>query len=96
MAEVFVSSAAEWDFTEALCWYAERSLSSAVAFESAVDNAFGIIGMNPLRFPACDENHRYYLLQQFPYQVIYRYFNSEVTVVALAHTSRDPSFWKQR
>ena len=34
MVDVFVTSAAENDFTEALCWYAERSRDAAEGFDA--------------------------------------------------------------
>jgi hypothetical protein len=47
-------SAAEWEFTEALCWYAERSASAAEGFDAEFDKALEAIGSNPRRFPYCD------------------------------------------
>lgn len=96
MAEVFVSSAAEQDYTDAFCWYAERNVTLAEVFETAVNTAFTMIGNDPLRFPVCDDRHRYYHLQRFPFQIIYRHSNADVTIVAIAHTSRSPNFWEQR
>lgn len=96
MAELFVTSAAERDYTEALCWYAERSLKAAEGFEAAVDASFAMIAADPERFPFCDDRHRYYLLDRFPYQIIYRIQRNTIWVMAVAHTSRDAAFWSKR
>jgi plasmid stabilization system protein ParE len=96
MADLRVTSAAERDYTDALCWYAERSISVAEAFESAIDAAFAVIASSPDRFPKCNDQDRYYLLDRFPYQVIYRVKSNEVWVIAIAHTSRDPEYWSKR
>ena len=39
MAELVVSSAAEGDYTEALSWYAERSIDAAERFDREFDRA---------------------------------------------------------
>lgn len=69
MAELLVASAAEQEYAQALCWYADRSPIIAEDFEKAVDSAFSKILAEPLRFPVCDEQHRYYLLDRFPFQL---------------------------
>ena len=93
MAHLFVTSAAERDYTEALCWYAERSLQVAEGFELAIDEAFAMIAAEPERFPICDLRHRYYFLNRFPYQIIYRIQHGEVWIIAIAHTSRNDAFF---
>jgi plasmid stabilization system protein ParE len=47
MGRPLVTSAAEWDYTEALSWYAERSLRAAEGFEAEFAKALDTIGSNP-------------------------------------------------
>ena len=96
MGEIFVCSAAERDYTESLTWYAKHSLEAAGRFEAAVDLALTMIAANPERYPMCDNRHRYFLLQDFPHQVVYRMSGADICVVAIAHTSREPSYWSGR
>ena len=96
MAELVVSSAAEGDYTEALSWYAERSIDAAERFDREFDRALELIASDPERFPLCDQRHRYYLMRRFPYQVIYRSERERWVVIAVAHTSRKPRYWSSR
>lgn len=96
IAELFVTSADERDYTDALCWYAERSLQTAERFEAAIDKTLEAIAADPQRFPLCDDRHRYYLLERFPYQIIYRIQQADIWVIAMAHTSRESTFWSKQ
>ncbi|QDT01359.1 type II toxin-antitoxin system RelE/ParE family toxin [Adhaeretor mobilis] len=78
------------------CWYAERSLDAADAFDSAVDHAIRQIARTPERFPKCDDVHRYFLMQRFPFRIIYKVVRSEIIVISISHTSREPAHWKHR
>jgi plasmid stabilization system protein ParE len=96
MARLLITSAAEQDFTEALCWYAERSRRAAEGFEAEFDGALESIAADPHSFPLCDERHRYYLLRRYPFQVIYREHENELLIVAVAHAKRKPGYWANR
>ena len=96
MAEVVIASPAELEYVEALRRYAERSIRAAERFDAEFDQAIQLIATNPERFPMCDERHRWLLMRRFPYQIIYRFSAACVTVVAVAHTSREPNYWHGR
>lgn len=40
--------------------------------------------------------NRQLLLQRFPYKIVYRVRAHDLAVVAIAHTSRRPEYWKDR
>jgi plasmid stabilization system protein ParE len=96
MADVLVTSAAERDFTESLCWYAQRSQRAAEGFEAEFERVLGVIGGDPCRYPVCGERHRFYLMRRYPFQVIYREQAGQVIVVAVAHAKREPGYWSNR
>ena len=96
MSKLRIISAAEWEYTEALCWYAERSQRAAERFDAEFDKALEMIGADPRRFPLCDDRHRFYLLDRYPYQVIYREEADETVVIAVAHAKRRPRYWAGR
>jgi plasmid stabilization system protein ParE len=96
MAKLLVASVAESEFTEALTWYAERSIRAAEGFNGEFDQALDTIAHDPLRFPRCDERHRFYLMSRYPYQVIYRDFGDDWIVIAVAHVKRKPEYWAGR
>jgi toxin ParE1/3/4 len=39
---------------------------------------------------------RFTILKRFPYKVIYEVLTSEVVVLAIAHASRRPYYWRRR
>jgi plasmid stabilization system protein ParE len=96
MSNVRIISPAESEYADALCWYAERSQQAAERFEAEFDNALEAISSDPHRFPRCDERHRFYLTNRYPYQIIYRVEGNEVVIIAVAHSKRRPGYWADR
>jgi toxin ParE1/3/4 len=88
-------ASAEYD--AAFDWYLERSPDAAVRFDAEVDRALTQIGQAPERWAAGPYSTRRFLLRQFPFTLIYRERPSGVIqIVAVAHTSRKPGYWKHR
>jgi plasmid stabilization system protein ParE len=96
MIDLVVCSAAEAEYVDALCWYAERSASAAERFDAEFDLALQTIASDPERFPKCDEHHHHYLMRHFPYQIIYRQHQDHWVVIAVAQTARKPNYWSGR
>jgi plasmid stabilization system protein ParE len=96
MAKLVVSAAAEHDFTTSLGWYAEHSVQAANQFDAEFGEALKAIAADPERFPLCDTRHRYYLMRRYPFQVIYRFSEELVLVIAVAHAKRKPHYWADR
>jgi plasmid stabilization system protein ParE len=95
--KLVISAAAEVDYFDALVWYARQSSRAALRFEAAIAASFERIEADPLRFPRCDDRHRFCLVSRFPYQIIYRSVSeSQWMVVAVAHTARRPNYWAGR
>jgi len=88
-------AAAEYD--AAFDWYVERSPDAAGRFDAEVDRALQQILQNPQRWTTGPSGSRRYLLRKFPFLLIYRELSPRtVQIIAVAHTSRKPGFWKQR
>ena len=88
-------ASAEYD--AAFDWYLERSREAALKFDAEVDRALTQIAQTPKRWTAGPHHTRKFLLRHFPFTLIYREVASgEVQVIAVAHTSRRPGFWKDR
>ena len=96
MVEVLIAAGAEQDFAEALAWYAERSEQAANGFQAEVGRSLISIAGDPQRYPLCDNQHRFYLMRRYPFQVIYRETSDWVLVVAIAHAKRRPGYWQDR
>lgn len=87
---------AEEDYRAAYAWYRERSLPAAEKFESAVERALDYIEESPERWPVYQSRFRKYTLLEFPYKIIYFSDSSRTFVLAIAHGSRKPGYWKKR
>jgi plasmid stabilization system protein ParE len=86
-------AAAEYDAS--FDWYLGRSPDAARNFDSAVEDALSQIRQAPLRWASGPFNTRRYLLQRFPFLLIYREQSpDEIQIIAVAHTSRRPAYWK--
>ena len=97
MHRVVVSEAAENEFRESLEWYFEQDPGVAASFADAVRSAFSSIGENPRRYPLLDDRHRSLLLGHYPFRIVYRSSGAaNCLVVAIAHTSRRPGYWRAR
>lgn len=86
------------EFDAAFEWYMERSPDAAVRFDAEVNRALTQILVAPKRWAAGPHSTRRFLLRQFPYILIYRERLSfgDVQILAVAHTSRRPGYWKKR
>jgi len=97
MIEVLITQGAEDDYADSLRWYAERSQRAAVGFETEFERALDSITADPDRYPFCDEEHQFYLMSRYPFQVIFRKASgNRLLIVAVAHASRRPGYWTER
>jgi plasmid stabilization system protein ParE len=94
-AELHDEAAAEYD--AAFDWYLQRSPDAALKFDFEVQRAMVQIIQAPQRWAVGPHSTRRVLLRQFPFILIYRERPSGmIQIVAVAHTSRRPGYWKQR
>jgi toxin ParE1/3/4 len=93
--EFHQEATAEYD--AAFDWYLERSPDAALKFDAEVDRGLAQIIHSPQRWAASPHSTRRFLLRQFPFTLIYRERPAgEIQILAVAHTSRRPGYWKQR
>jgi toxin ParE1/3/4 len=93
-AQFHDEASAEYD--AAFAWYLERSPDAALKFDAEVDRALAQIIQAPQRWTAGPHGTRRFFLRQFPFILIYRERAVDIQIVAVAHTSRKPGYWKQR
>src|SRR5713226_9987563 len=77
-------------------WYARRSVAAANQFVVALDHAIAQITGAPQSWPPYLHGTRFYRLRRYPYLVVYVEASASVQIIAVAHTSRRPSYWKRR
>ncbi len=90
------SAEADAEFEEALTWYADRSTSAMLRLEREVAAAAGVLARHPRLGTPKPGKVRLLPLDDFPYSLVYAIRSDEVVVIALAHHSRRPGYWKDR
>ncbi len=77
-------------------WYRERSALAADAFLVELDRAVEKIAEKPDMYPHYVRGTQRYLLQRFPFYLVYRQVAAKLEIVAIAHGRRKPGYWKKR
>jgi toxin ParE1/3/4 len=84
------------EFEAAEDWYFLRSADASTEFVSEVEAAIEAIAEAPSRWPKHLHGTRRFVLQRFPFSVIYLDDPEIVTFIAVAHAKRKPGYWKGR
>jgi len=77
-------------------WYRQRSPETSIRFIAAVFGALEDIARWPHTWPEYLHGARRFVLQRFPYSIVYRENESDIHVLAVAHSHRRPGYWKDR
>ncbi len=96
MKALRVHPEADMELTEAREWYVVRSEVAAQAFALEIDHAIARILDAPLSYPIGRRGERRFVLDRFPYTILYRVRADHVYVTAVAHQSRRPGYWHHR
>jgi toxin ParE1/3/4 len=84
------------DYESAVDWYLARSYTTASNFILEVRRATERIGNHPQRWPAGPDGTRKFVVQRFPFVIIYRELPAKILIVAIAHGKRHPKYWVGR
>jgi len=84
------------EFDEAADWYEQRRAGLGAAFTAAVRKVIDRIGEQPQFYAEVLEDVREAMLAGFPYCVYYRIEAAQISILAVFHTSRNPSVWHDR
>ena len=87
---------ADQELTETREWYEARSEVAAQAFALEIDHAIEQILEAPLRYATGSRGERRFVLDRFPYTILYRVREDDVFMTAFAHHSRRPGYWRHR
>lgn len=84
------------EYDEAGHYYARQQPGLDLRFIVCVEEAVGLIFEDPNRWRSFDEDVRRCLTRVFPYAILYTVEADFVLIVAVAHCSREPGYWKHR
>ena len=95
-----IGESAAAELADAVRWYEEKRRGLGAEFRDAIGAAFDVIRQQPeagsrVAVPSAVVVRRH-LIPRFAYQVVYYVRNEEVAIVAVAHTSRRPNYWRHR
>ena len=91
-----IHPAALAELKSAVAWYRERSHIAALNFVAELDRAVDLVIASPDRWPSGEHGTRKFVLQRYPFAVIYREKEIAVQVLAIAHGRRRPGYWNER
>jgi plasmid stabilization system protein ParE len=80
----------------AIDWYRQRNQSAALNFTAELDRAIDLVAASPGRWPRGEHSTRKFVLQRFPFAIVYREKEFVIQVLAIAHGNRRPGYWKAR
>jgi len=93
-----LSEPASDELAEAVLWYENRRPGLGRDFYDAVVQTVDMIRVQPEVGTARKGrlSSRQFRVRRFPYKIVYREREADIYVVAVAHTSRRPGYWRGR
>lgn len=96
MTSVIILREAEVELREAVAYYEDKRPGLGFDFAHEVETSIESVRRFPERWPQRSDDTRRYLVQHFPYIVVYLFLNDCVWVIAVAHCKRQHGYWSQR
>ena len=93
---IIVQPEAQLDINDAYVWYEERLSGLGAEFLDAIEEALLLASRDPEIFQRVHRSMRRALIHRFPYGIFYTIEPGRMVVLAVMHTARHPSKWKQR
>lgn len=84
------------ELEDAFNWYKERDVAAARQFSEVVVHKLDEAALKPHHWPRERDGTRHILLPPFSYYLVVRESGTHLVVVAVAHTSRRPGYWRKR
>lgn len=84
------------EFRSAIRWYRARNRQASSEFRVAVSDTIRLIAKVPQRRMKYFHGTRRFVVQRFPFSVIYLDDPDVVIIIAVAHRKRKPGYWKGR
>lgn len=93
---LFFAAAAREELDEAFAFLELQQPGLGYRFATDVDEALARIRNQPLAWHPLNKNLRRCHLRHFRYGVIYRIRGDQADILAIAHDSRRPGYWRNR
>jgi plasmid stabilization system protein ParE len=96
MYEIVVHESADEELIAAAVFYESRETDLGQEFLQELSQGFRRIREHPFSYSIHFDEYRRYLMDRFPYSVVYRIENQLLLVFAVAHLRRRPGYWRDR
>ncbi len=96
MKPIILLPEAEQEMLEAAFYYQSKASGLGIDYLSEVERAVEAIAESPYTWPILEGELRRRLVRRFPFGVLYRIDPDEIVVIAVAHLSKRPGYWKKR
>ena len=93
---VRVHPEASAELAAAIDWYGSGAPALGVDLRADVAKAIERLASAPRAWPRVSARLRRILLDRFPYGISYAERDDHILVVAVAHASRRPGYWRKR
>ena len=93
---LLINPDAEEDLAQARQWYDNQRSGLGNQFSLRVRETLDRIQNQPESFSFVRPPIRSLVTKQFPYSIVYRIDETQITVVAIYHTRRHPRGWQSR
>jgi toxin ParE1/3/4 len=95
--EVLIADEAELDLLEAFVWYEEQRIGLGKRFINEVEKSLEKIASNPMYNHFVEKEIRAFCMTSYPYNILYLVEESFIVkIIAIFHTSRNPTEWELR
>ena len=84
------------ELEEAANWFEQQEPGASAKFMAAVKAKLVEIASSPRRWAIEKDGTRHALLRPFKYVIVFRESYSTIEIIAYAHTSRRPRYWRKR
>lgn len=96
MKPVRIEEDAERELAGSVDFYERRRDGLGLEFGEAVQKEVRLIQAHPERYPLQKDGTRRLVMERFPFTIRFMEMPEEIWIVAFAHTSQDPDYWKPR
>jgi toxin ParE1/3/4 len=96
MLKVIYQPDAEAELLEAVPFYGSREEGVEDPFLAAINHHIREIASEPQRFPKVGRDIRRCVVRKYPFIIFFKDHPDHVRILAIAHTSRRPDYWRRR
>ncbi len=84
------------EFIDAVAFYEMSREGLGLRLSREVHATIDRVLLGPTAWPQISENTRRCFTRRFPYGVVYEVRENDILIIAVAHSSREPSYWRDR